>query len=124
MHLSCFNNGKIAVMSKALIAAILATLVSDWSVFPARSQPLPVQFVDRAAANGIAASNASGDAQQYIVEGMMGGAAFFDADGDGDVDLYVTNGSRFAGFPPGQHPANYLYRNEGAPLKMLRPMSG
>ncbi|MSR84126.1 MAG: CRTAC1 family protein [Candidatus Latescibacteria bacterium] len=44
---------------------------------------------------------------------MMGGAAFFDYDRDGDPDLYVTNGSRFEGFPAGQHPTNHLYRNDG-----------
>jgi hypothetical protein len=51
--------------------------------------------------------------QRYIVEGMMGGVAFFDYDGDGDVDAYLANGSRFEGYPPGQHPGNYLYRNNG-----------
>ena len=43
----------------------------------------------------------------------MGGAAFFDYDRDGDVDLYVANGSSFAGFALGEHPANQLYRNDG-----------
>ena len=30
---------------------------------------------------------------------MMGGAAFFDYDNDGDVDLYITNGSSLMIFP-------------------------
>ena len=77
------------------------------------SEPLAVQFVDRAAVAGLTQRNVSGTDQSYIVEGMMGGAAFFDYDRDGDVDLYVTNGSSFAGFAAGEHPANQLYRNDG-----------
>ena len=72
-----------------------------------------VQFVDRAQQLGIDLVNVSGANQEYIVEGMMGGSAFFDSDGDGDVDLYITNGSSFSGFAAGAHPQNRLYRNDG-----------
>ena len=82
-------------------------------VWTAVSAAAPVQFVDRAKALGIDMVNASGTTQEYIVEGMMGGAAFFDYDADGDVDLYITNGSSFAGYAAGQHPPNQLYRNDG-----------
>ena len=94
----------------ALIWCAIGCLVgvaSGWS------EPLAVQFVDRAPATGLTQRNVSGTDQSYIVEGMMGGAAFFDYDRDGDVDLYVTNGSSFAGFATGEHPANQLYRNDG-----------
>jgi hypothetical protein len=72
-----------------------------------------ISFVDQAAEAGVALVNTSGVGQRYIVEGMMGGAAFFDYDGDGDGDLYVTNGSSFDGFTAGQEPTNKLYRNDG-----------
>jgi enediyne biosynthesis protein E4 len=72
-----------------------------------------IRFVDRAREAGLTEGNVSGKEQRYIVEGMMGGAAFFDYDRDGDVDLYVTNGSSFEPLAPGSHPTNRLYRNEG-----------
>ena len=72
-----------------------------------------VQFVDVAEEAGITAFVVSGKMHKYIVEGMMGGVAFFDYDGDGDVDAYITNGSRFEGFSGEEHPFNHLYRNEG-----------
>ena len=69
-------------------------------------------FTDATANSGISWTNTSGKDQQYIVEGMMGGAAFFDFDNDGDVDLYVTNGSSFHGFEGAPHPRNVLFRND------------
>jgi hypothetical protein len=71
------------------------------------------RFVDRSQAAGLRLANVSGNEQKFIVEGMMGGSALFDYDGDGDLDLYVTNGSRFEGFADGEHPANRLFRNDG-----------
>ena len=96
-------------MGALLLCAVgcLVGVANGWS------ESLAVQFVDRAADAGLTQRNVSGTDQSYIVEGMMGGAAFFDYDRDGDVDLYVANGSSFAGFAAGEHPANQLYRNDG-----------
>ena len=105
----------------ALIWCAVGCLVgaaSGWS------EPLAVQFVDRAADAGLTQRNVSGTDQSYIVEGMMGGAAFFDYDRDGDVDLYVTNGSSFAGFATGEHPANQLYRNDGGRFADMTTVAG
>ena len=81
-------------------------------------------FVDGAAAAGITAQNVSGSTQQYIVEGMMGGAAFFDYDGDGDADLYVTDGSTFDGMTRGLKPTNRLYRNDRGTFTDVTVQSG
>ena len=100
-------------LSVVFIVLSLASAHSD----PA---PLPtVQFVDVAEEVGLATyRNTSGADQRYIVETSSGGAAFFDYDADGDVDLYVVNGSRFGGFPESQAPSNALYRNDDG-LKFL-----
>ena len=66
-----------------------------------------------AAQSGLGERNVSGRDQAYIVETSIGGSAFFDYDNDGDIDLYVVNGSSFHGFPEGEHPFNRLYRNDG-----------
>ncbi len=72
-----------------------------------------VQFVDVAEEVGIVAQNVSGDSEQtYLVDSMMGGSAFFDYDQDGDLDLYILNGSKVVGFPDQEHPRNTFYRNE------------
>ena len=62
---------------------------------------------------GVVAQNVSGDSEQtYLVDSMMGGSAFFDYDQDGDLDLYILNGSKVVGFPDQEHPRNTFYRNE------------
>ena len=72
-----------------------------------------VQFVDVAEQVGVVAQNVSGDSEQtYLVDSMMGGSAFFDYDQDGDLDLYILNGSRVVGFPDQEHPRNTFYKNE------------
>ncbi len=96
---------KVVAAIGALVAALSGQAVGEG-----------LYFVDATEAAGISLVNTSGSDQRYIVEGMMGGAAFFDYDNDGDVDLYIANGSSFDGFEEGQHPRNALYRNEGSGL--------
>ncbi|MCA9290756.1 MAG: CRTAC1 family protein [Phycisphaerales bacterium] len=46
-------------------------------------------------------------------EPIGAGAALFDCDGDGDLDLYLVQGGRIPGLDAGVVGANRLYRNDG-----------
>ena len=72
------------------------------------------RFVDQTRQAGLMRPNTCGGPQKrYILESTGNGAAFFDYDGDGRLDLYVVNGSTFAQDKNHTGPGNALYRNRG-----------
>ena len=86
----------------ALIFALLLVGVS------ARAEPF---FVDATREAGLDHPTISGGPhKRFILESTGSGAAFFDWDQDGDLDLYVVNGSTYANY--GMGPGNVLYRND------------
>ena len=73
-----------------------------------------VQFVDVAEASGITFNHVNGESGRlYYLETMGSGAAFFDYDNDGDLDLYIVNSAPLPGFVTAMSPTNVLYRNDG-----------
>ena len=74
-----------------------------------------VVFVDATATAGIDFVHENGaSGRKYFPETMGAGAAFFDSDGDGDLDVYLVNGAPLPGYAGANKPLNALYRNEGA----------
>ena len=75
----------------------------------------PVHFTDVTATAGLDFRMQSGSrVKNYIVESKGGGGAFLDYDGDGWLDIYLINGSRFEAYPDSAPaPSNALYRNIG-----------
>jgi hypothetical protein len=87
---------------------LLFLLLSPLSLW---AQP---QFVDQTREAGLGRPNTCGSPQKrYILESTGSGAAFFDYDGDGHLDLYVVNGSTFEKYEGRKGPGNALYRNQG-----------
>ena len=74
----------------------------------------PIRFIDVAGKAGVTLRNVSGGPRKdYILEAAGNGAAFFDYDDDGDMDLLLVNGSTFEKFKQGGGPMVALYSNDG-----------
>jgi len=72
-----------------------------------------VQFVDVTEEAGIDFAYINGaSGQKYMPEAVGSGAAFFDADRDGYIDLYILNGAPLPGYE-GPVGTNALFRNDG-----------
>jgi hypothetical protein len=74
----------------------------------------PVRFTEVARESGLHTTAMFGgvNAKRYILETTGTGAAFFDYDSDGDLDLFLVNGSRLDA-TEAQSLSNALYRNDG-----------
>ena len=72
------------------------------------------RFVDRALERGLDLVVTFGSEEKnYIIERTGTGAGFSDYDGDGDLDVFLVNGS-LLDLPPGEPPpSDRLYRNDG-----------
>ena len=84
---------------------------------PGRAVPPPVlgvRFIDVTDSAGIDFHHCSGrSGRKYGVETIGSGAAFFDYDDDGRVDLYVVNGADLPGHVSASPARNGLYHNDG-----------
>ena len=79
----------------------------------AATQNLGVTFLNVARESGLNAKTVYGGEHKnkYLLETTGCGVAFYDYDNDGWIDIFLVNGWRLEGFPPGQEPSNHLFKN-------------
>ncbi len=81
---------------------------------PGWASEIAVRMTDVTGESGIGFVHShGGDGQGYIVEGVVGGIALFDYDGDGFIDIYFLNGTPLRGTQVDTPPRNALFRNHG-----------
>ena len=96
------------------VAAAAALVAAVWPQPRAAAQAgaAPVTFTDVTTAAGIRFRHTNGAfGKKYLPETMGSGVVIFDADGDGDQDLFLSNGRNWPGQPASGLPA--FYKNNG-----------
>jgi hypothetical protein len=91
----------------------LLILLLSFSFPRAAAQAVKVQFTDVTAQSGITFKHVASPDKKYIVESMSGGAAFFDYDNDGDLDIYLVNSLTVDLVKSKGKTKSDLYRNDG-----------
>ena len=99
---------------KKLTGLFLAAFILYTVPQPASSQAKRIRFTDMTAQLGIQCRHTNGESgQKYFIEPIGSGVALFDFDNDGNLDLYLVNGSDLPGRTSPILPTNRLYRNDG-----------
>ena len=96
--------------SKVRTVLMAAAVCLCWSLEASGQAAIP-QMVDITPSTGIHFEHRSSPDQKYIVESMSGGVALIDFDGDGWLDIYLTNAPSVAMALAGQSAKSALYRN-------------
>ncbi|MDQ3801358.1 MAG: CRTAC1 family protein [Acidobacteriota bacterium] len=89
---------------------VFTTTLIIYAQIAAFAQTGVITFKDVSAESGINVSHISGAENRYIVESMSGGAAVFDCDADGFLDVATVNGSSVENFKKGGDLFLTLYR--------------
>jgi len=104
------------VLSLQNILALIrpnAGLFASAKVAGRRPVTLGAQFIDVARESGLNAKTVYGGERKnkYLLETTGCGVAFYDYDNDGWLDIFLVNGWRLEGFPPGEEPTSHLFKN-------------
>ena len=96
-----------------LLSLFSAMLLGSVGASP-QTSGIVIRLVDIAEQAGITLLNiCGGPSKDYIVEVNGNGAALFDYDNDGDVDVLIVNGSTLSNMKRGGDSMVALFRNEG-----------
>src|SRR5947207_2864748 len=94
------------------VRTTVGALASAYLVVSAAGAPF--RFVDVAQESGLTLLNVSGTkSKSYLIDSTGNGAAFFDYDRDGDMDVLIVNGSSLSRLKAGGDQMVALYRNDG-----------